>query len=236
MREETERPEGLDAGTLELVGHDRAAIVAAARALLDRRGRVRAHGARRQPVRRRPGRRADRRVAAGAAARRARTRRRSRRREGRSPPVLGRRRDLRRSALCSGSCWRAAHRPAARAAASGCSAGYSAGCAGGLLGVSASRASRCRTLPCRRIAPGGRSYSDAEAAADLATYRMLKRSVSVRSLLDRRAPRTGPRPVAARRPALALVVGGICGVLNTLLIDAVAASGWWKRAASEASS
>jgi UDP-N-acetylglucosamine 2-epimerase (non-hydrolysing) len=34
MREETERPEGLDAGTLELVGHDRAAIVAAANRLL----------------------------------------------------------------------------------------------------------------------------------------------------------------------------------------------------------
>jgi UDP-N-acetylglucosamine 2-epimerase (non-hydrolysing) len=34
MREETERPEGLIAGTLELVGHDREAIVAAARRLL----------------------------------------------------------------------------------------------------------------------------------------------------------------------------------------------------------
>jgi len=34
MREETERPEGLDAGTLELVGHDRAAIIAAANRLL----------------------------------------------------------------------------------------------------------------------------------------------------------------------------------------------------------
>ena len=34
MREETERPEGLDAGTLELVGHDRIAIVAAANRLL----------------------------------------------------------------------------------------------------------------------------------------------------------------------------------------------------------
>jgi UDP-N-acetylglucosamine 2-epimerase (non-hydrolysing) len=34
MREETERPEGLDAGTLELVGHDRRAIVAAANRLL----------------------------------------------------------------------------------------------------------------------------------------------------------------------------------------------------------
>jgi UDP-N-acetylglucosamine 2-epimerase len=34
MREETERPEGLEAGTLELVGHDRAKIVAAASRLL----------------------------------------------------------------------------------------------------------------------------------------------------------------------------------------------------------
>jgi len=34
MREETERPEGLDAGTLELVGHDRIAIVTAANRLL----------------------------------------------------------------------------------------------------------------------------------------------------------------------------------------------------------
>ncbi len=37
MREETERPEGLEAGTLELVGHDRAAIVAAANRLLSDR-------------------------------------------------------------------------------------------------------------------------------------------------------------------------------------------------------
>lgn len=35
MREETERPEGLEAGTLELVGHDREKIVAAAARLLD---------------------------------------------------------------------------------------------------------------------------------------------------------------------------------------------------------
>ena len=34
MREETERPEGLEAGTLELVGHDRAKIVSAAARLL----------------------------------------------------------------------------------------------------------------------------------------------------------------------------------------------------------
>jgi UDP-N-acetylglucosamine 2-epimerase (non-hydrolysing) len=35
MRDETERPEGIEAGTLELVGHDPRAIVAAARRLLD---------------------------------------------------------------------------------------------------------------------------------------------------------------------------------------------------------
>ena len=34
MRDETERPEGLAAGTLELVGHDRAAILAASVRLL----------------------------------------------------------------------------------------------------------------------------------------------------------------------------------------------------------
>lgn len=39
MREETERPEGLKAGTLELVGHCRANIVAATRSLLTDRGR-----------------------------------------------------------------------------------------------------------------------------------------------------------------------------------------------------
>jgi hypothetical protein len=61
-----------------------------------------------------------------------------------------------------------------------------------------------------------RSYSDAEAAADLARYQSLKRSVPVRSLL-----------VVAiiglvfvhwfALPSLALVVGGACGVLNLLL-------------------
>jgi hypothetical protein len=63
---------------------------------------------------------------------------------------------------------------------------------------------------------GGRSYSDAEAAADLATYRMLKRSVSIGSLLL-----VGLLGLGLvwwlPRPALALVTGGICGVLNTLL-------------------
>ena len=64
--------------------------------------------------------------------------------------------------------------------------------------------------------PTRRSYSDAEAAADLATYRELRRSASVRSLLVvaivallllRWLP----------HPAFALVGGGICGVFNTLL-------------------
>jgi hypothetical protein len=63
---------------------------------------------------------------------------------------------------------------------------------------------------------GGRSYSDAEAAADLATYRALKRSVSVQSLLL-----VGVLAVVCARwlphPALALVAGGLCGVANTLL-------------------
>lgn len=65
--------------------------------------------------------------------------------------------------------------------------------------------------------PTERSYGDAEAAADLATYRALKRSVSFRSLvlvalLGLVAARWFPVP------ALALVAGGICGVLNNLLV------------------
>ena len=63
---------------------------------------------------------------------------------------------------------------------------------------------------------GGRSYSDAEAAADLATYRMLKRSVSIRSLLL-----VGLLGLVLvwwlPYPALALVAGGLCGVLNSVL-------------------
>ena len=38
MREETERPEGLQAGTLMLVGHSRERIVSAARRLLEDAG------------------------------------------------------------------------------------------------------------------------------------------------------------------------------------------------------
>jgi hypothetical protein len=65
--------------------------------------------------------------------------------------------------------------------------------------------------------PTERSYGDAEAAADLATYRALKRSVSFRSLIL--VALVGLitfrwLPV----PAIALVVGGACGVLNNLLI------------------
>jgi hypothetical protein len=65
-------------------------------------------------------------------------------------------------------------------------------------------------------APTRRSYSDAEAAADLATYRALKRSVSIRTLLV--------VAIAALvfvrwlpHPSFALVAGGICGVVNTRL-------------------
>lgn len=65
--------------------------------------------------------------------------------------------------------------------------------------------------------PAERSYGDAEAAADLATYMALKRSVSIRSLVL--VALVGL--IVARWlpvPALALVVGGICGVLNNLLV------------------
>ncbi|MGA8535708.1 MAG: hypothetical protein WB615_16490 [Candidatus Tumulicola sp.] len=63
--------------------------------------------------------------------------------------------------------------------------------------------------------PTRRSYSDAEAAADLATYRALKRSGSLRSLLvvaflGLALVRWLPHPV------FALWAGGLCGVLNTL--------------------
>ena len=65
--------------------------------------------------------------------------------------------------------------------------------------------------------PTERSYGDAEAAADLATYLELKRSVSFRSLIL--VALVGLitlrwLPV----PAIALVAGGVCGVLNNLLI------------------
>jgi hypothetical protein len=65
-------------------------------------------------------------------------------------------------------------------------------------------------------APATRTYTDAEAAADLAAYYALKRSVSFRSLLI-----VAIVGLIAFRwlpiPALALIVGGLCGVINTLL-------------------
>ena len=69
--------------------------------------------------------------------------------------------------------------------------------------------------PGEENAPTGRTYSDAESAADLATYTSLKRSVSVRSLVL--VAILGL--VSARWflvPALALIAGGLCGVLNAL--------------------
>ena len=64
--------------------------------------------------------------------------------------------------------------------------------------------------------PRGRSYSVAEAEADLAAYRALKRSASARSL----AIAAVVALLVVRWlpvPAVALAVGGLCGVLNTLL-------------------
>jgi hypothetical protein len=64
--------------------------------------------------------------------------------------------------------------------------------------------------------PPARSYSDAEAAADLARYQSLKRSVPVRALLlvalvSLVSVHWFPLP------ALALAAGGLCGVVNLLL-------------------
>lgn len=64
--------------------------------------------------------------------------------------------------------------------------------------------------------PAARTYTDAEAAADLAAYYELKRSTSFRSLLF--VAIAGLIAVHwFRVPAAALVVGGLCGVLNTLV-------------------
>jgi hypothetical protein len=66
---------------------------------------------------------------------------------------------------------------------------------------------------------GGRSYSVAEAEADLAAYRALKRTASARAL----AIAAVVALLTARWlpvPALALAAGGLCGVFNTLLTTA----------------
>lgn len=64
--------------------------------------------------------------------------------------------------------------------------------------------------------PTERSYTPAEAAADLARYYQLKRSVSVRSLVV-----VGLIGLGSlwwqRIPALAFMTGGVCGVVNSLL-------------------
>ena len=92
MRRETERPEGLEAGTLRLIGAEYADIVAESRRLLTDRPGVRPDGPRLEPVRRRPRGRADRRLAAARAARR---------------PGAGRVRAARRGRMKAGSCSRA---------------------------------------------------------------------------------------------------------------------------------
>lgn len=62
----------------------------------------------------------------------------------------------------------------------------------------------------------GRSYSDADAAADLAAYFALKRVVSIRSLVS-----IAVVALLVVRwlpfPALALATGGLCGVINAQL-------------------
>ena len=55
MRENTERPEAVDAGTVRLIGTDEERIVAEVSRLARRPHRVLGHGERRQPLRRRPG-------------------------------------------------------------------------------------------------------------------------------------------------------------------------------------
>lgn len=68
----------------------------------------------------------------------------------------------------------------------------------------------------QEIVPPRRSYSDAQASADLAAYYALKRSVSLRSLFV--VALVGLVAVHwLPHPALALVAGGLCGVLNALL-------------------
>ena len=65
--------------------------------------------------------------------------------------------------------------------------------------------------------PAERSYGDAEAAVDLATYHALKRSVSIRSLILVALAGLVTfhwYPV----PAVALATGGLCGILNNLLV------------------
>ncbi len=65
----------------------------------------------------------------------------------------------------------------------------------------------------QETAPAARTYTDAEAAVDLATYHQLKATVSVWTLLV-----VSVLGLVALRwlpvPALALIVGGVAGVLN----------------------
>lgn len=65
--------------------------------------------------------------------------------------------------------------------------------------------------------PPERRYSDAEAAADLATYRALKRSVTLRTLVLVAIAGAAAAPWFLV-PALALATGGLCGAANTILL------------------
>ncbi len=69
---------------------------------------------------------------------------------------------------------------------------------------------------------GKRRYSDADAAADLVAYFSLRRAVSIRSLaIVAVAALLVARWLAF--PALALVTGGLCGVINAHLIGSSSA-------------
>jgi hypothetical protein len=63
---------------------------------------------------------------------------------------------------------------------------------------------------------GGRSYSDADAAADLAAYEALKRKASLGSLV---VVAIASLLVVRWQPhsSLALAAGGVCGVVNAYL-------------------
>ena len=72
--------------------------------------------------------------------------------------------------------------------------------------------------PGEEITPPRRSYSDAEAAADRAIYRALKRNAAVWSLFA-----VTVIGLALAHwfliPALALIAGGACGAINALMVS-----------------
>jgi len=62
----------------------------------------------------------------------------------------------------------------------------------------------------------GRTYGDAESAADLKTYRGLKRAVALRSVWVA-VPAAAVLAFWSPKPAAALAIGALCGVGNMYL-------------------